>query len=418
MPDVFRLRSRIQFFTSASYTIQSLKQQYRGFDGGGFGDPRTKEWAAGLSDARHAVVLQGGVTVPKVGTFTLFSRLQSGLPFTPIVQGDINGDGRANDRAFVPDAATTSDASTASQMRALLSASPGNVRDCLERQAGGVAGRNSCRGAWTQQLNLQYRPRLPIKVRGRRLESNVVFENPLAGLDQALHGSDHLRGWGTRAMPDPVLLVPRGFDATAQRFRYDVNPRFGDTRAFRTLSRQPFRVTIDFSLDFSVPYDMQQLRRALEPVKTQGRWERRSADSIAAIYLKNTSSVHRLLLSESDSLFLTAAQIAALITADSLYSVKVREIYVPLGRFLATQPDGVVGKIALDSVTAATKRFWPTFWDQADVADKIVTPQQKELLPFIKNMTATTKEDRKDSQWYFGHPVPLVHGKPKVGSQY
>ncbi|MEQ1694193.1 MAG: hypothetical protein ABMA00_23100, partial [Gemmatimonas sp.] len=33
MPDVFRLRSRIQFFTSASYTIQSLKQQYRGFDG-------------------------------------------------------------------------------------------------------------------------------------------------------------------------------------------------------------------------------------------------------------------------------------------------------------------------------------------------------------------------------------------------
>ena len=416
MPDVFRMRSRIQFFTSASYTLQSLKQQYRGFDGAGFGDPRTTEWGPGLSDARHAVVLQGGISVSKVGTFTMFSRLQSGLPFTPIVQGDVNGDGRANDRAFIPNPATSADVGTANQMRALLAAAPSNVRECLERQVGAVAGRNSCRGAWTQQLNLQYRPRLPITVRGRRLQSNVIFENPLAGIDQALHGSNNLRGWGTRAVPDPVLLVPRGFDAAAQRFRYDVNPRFGDTRAFRTLSRHPFRVTIDFSLDFSVPYDMQQLRRALEPVKTQGRWERRSADSIASIYLQNTSNVHRLLLSESDSLFLSAGQIVALMTADSLYAVKVREIYLPLGRFLATQPEGAVGKVALDSVTAATKRFWPTFWEQADVADKIVTPQQKELLPFIKNMTATTKEDRKDSQWYFGHPVPLVHNKPKVGS--
>ncbi|MBL0173398.1 MAG: carboxypeptidase regulatory-like domain-containing protein [Gemmatimonadaceae bacterium] len=416
MPDVFRVRSRLEFFTSASYTLQSLKQQYRGFDGAGFGDPRATEWAVGLNDARHAVVLQGGVSVKHVGSFTLYSRLQSGLPFTPIVQGDINGDGRANDRAFMPNPATATDVGTASQMRALLGASPSNVRECLERQLGAVAGRNSCRGTWTQQLNLQYKPRLPIKVRGRRLESNVIFENPLAGLDQALHGSNNLRGWGTRALPDPVLLVPRAFDASAQRFRYDVNPRFGDTRAFRTLSRQPFRVTVDFSLDFSVPYDMQQLRRALEPVKTKGRWERRSADSITDIYLRNTSNVHRLLLSESDSLFLNAAQIAALITADSLYSDKVRAIYVPLGRFLATQPEGAVGKAALDSVTAATKRFWPIFWDQADVADKIVTPQQKELLPFIKNMTSVTKEDRKDSQWYFGHPVPLVHNKPKVGS--
>ena len=217
-------------------------------------------------------------------------------------------------------------------------------------------------------------------------------------------------------MPDPVLLVPRSFDASAQRFRYDVNPRFGDTRAFRTLSRQPFRVTLDFSLDFSVPYDMQQLRRALEPVKTKGRWERRSADSITAIYLRNTSNVHRLLLSESDSLFLSSAQIAALLRADSAYSAAVRSIYVPLGTFLATQPGGAVGKVALDSVTAATKRFWPLFWDQADTANTIITAQQKELLPFIKNMTATTKEDRKDSQWYFGHPVPLIHNKPKVGS--
>jgi hypothetical protein len=415
LPDVFRMRRR-PVFLSASYTIQTLKQQSRGFDGAGFGDPREREWAAGANDARHAVVMQVGSSIPKFGTLTMFARFQSGLPFTPIVQSDINGDGRANDRALVPNPATIGDVGTADQMRALLAASPSNVRECLERQLGTVAARSSCRGNWTQQLNLQWTPRLPIKVRGRRITSNVVFDNPLGGLDQALHGANNLRGWGARATPDPVLLVPRGFDASNQRFRYDVNPRFGDTRAFRTLSRQPFRVTMDFSLDFSVPYDVQQLRRAVEPMKVKGGWERRGADSIADIYLRNTSNVHRLLLGESDSLFLTKAQIDALIAADSVYSAKVREIYIPLGQFLAARTESVVGKVELDSVTAATKRYWPLFWEQADIADGIVTAQQKELLPFIKNMTATTKEDRKDSQWYFGHAVPLRPTKPKVGS--
>lgn len=416
LPDVFKSKRRkIPIFTSVAYTLQGLKQQYRGFDGAGFGDPREREWAAGLNDARHAIVTQLGVSFPKVGTFTLFSRLQSGMPFTPLVQGDINGDGRANDRAFVVNPATAPDAGTAAQMRALLAAAPGNVRECLEDQMGAVALRNSCRGSWTQQLNMQWTPRLPIKVRGRRVESRVAFDNPLAGLDQALHG-DNLRGWGTRAVPDPVLLIPRGFDASAQRFRYDINPRFGDTRAFRTLSRQPFRVTIDFSLDFSVPYDVQQLRRAVEPMKTKTGYVQRGADSISAIYLRNTSNVHRLLLAESDSLFLTTAQINALIVADSIFGVKAREIYIPLGQFLASRMDHPVGKVELDSVTAATKRWWPLFWEQADVADKIVTSQQKELLPFIKNLTATTAEQRKDSQWYFGYPVPLVHKRPVVGS--
>ena len=417
-PDMFRFRSRVNFYTSASYTLQTVKQQYRGFDGATFGDPRLREWAAGTNDARHAVVLQGGIGVPKVGRFTLFARVQSGLPFTPLVQGDINGDGRSNDRAFIPALASTANAdptSTDAQLRALLAASPSNVQQCVQAQLGSVAARNSCRGAWTQQLNMQWTPILPIRIRGRRVTSNVIFENPLGGLDQLLHGEANLRGWGTRAAPDPVLLVPRGFDAGTQQFRYDVNPRFGDTRAFRTLSRQPFRITVDFSLDFSVPYDVQQLRRAVEPIKVKGGWTRRSADSIASIYLQRTSSIHRLLLAESDSIFLTAPQIAALITADSAYTARVREMYKGLGQFLANRPEGAVGKVELDSVTAATKRYWPLFWEQADIAETILTPQQKELLPFIRNLMQVTKEERKDSQWMFGFPVPLTHNKPRIG---
>jgi hypothetical protein len=153
---------------------------------------------------------------------------------------------------------------------------------------------------------------------------NVYLENVLGGADQLLHGDRALRGWGAPGQPDPVLLVPRGFERGAPggpRFRYDVNPRFGTARGARALVRAPFRVTVDFALDLAVPFPVQQLRRAVEPVRgADGTWGRRSADSLAAFYLARTSSIHRMLLSESDSLFLSAAQIAALRRADSVYS--------------------------------------------------------------------------------------------------
>jgi hypothetical protein len=218
-----------------------------------------------------------------------------------------------------------------------------------------------------------------------------------------------------------VLLVPRGWDPGASRFRYDVNPRFGDTRAFRTLSRIPFRVVVDVQMDLAVPYDLQTLRRALEPVKGRDAeskrvtWTRRGVDSIADLYLGRTSNLHRMLLAESDSLFLTKDQIAQLLIADSVYSAKVRDLYLPLARFLADQPDGVAGKAALDSVQATTKLYWPLFWEQVDIVQPIVQPQQRELLPFLANISAVTTEQRKNSRWQFGYPVPLRHNRPRVG---
>ncbi len=402
------------------YTIQDVRQQFRGADGGNFGDPFTKEWAAGQNDARHAFVLQAGMGIPKVGTLTTFMRFQSGTPFTPLVRGDVDGDGRPNDRAFIPNPSNESDATTRAQMQSLLASAPANVRECLSAQVGQVADRMSCRGPWTQQMNLMLQPNLP-QIRGRRTTLNIVFENPLAGIDQMLHGADKLRGWGTQAQPDPVLLLPRSFDAASQRFRYDVNPRFGDTRAVRTLSRVPFRVVLDFSMDLSTPYDLQTLRRAIEPVRkvVDGKrtWTRRTDDSIADLYLSRTSNIHRLLLAESDSLFLTRDQIAQLLKADSVYSARIRGLYVPLAKFLAEQPGGAAGKVALDTVQATTKLYWPIFWEQVDLIQPILQPQQRQLVPFVDNISRVTAEQRKNSQWQFGYPVPLVHNRPRVGGQ-
>jgi hypothetical protein len=238
----------------------------------------------------------------------------------------------------------------------------------------------------------------------------VYLQNVLAGVDQAMHGSNSIRGWGSQISPDPVLLVPRGFDVAAQRFRYDVNPRFGDTRPGRSIGRDPFRIVIDFSINLSTNYDLQQLRRAVEPVKTRTGWERRSADSLASFYLANTSSIHKLLLDNTDSLFLNKTQMAGLQHADSVFSERVRAIYIPLGQFLA-QNGGVAGKVQLDSAKATEKLYWKIFWEQPEIAAEFVTPSQRELLPMFKSMLGVPMKEREHSQWNFGYPVQFSDRK-------
>jgi len=409
-PDVFKFRSGASFFGSLAYTLQSSKRQYRGFDGAAFGDPRLREWAPNSNDARHIFVLTTAFSTSKTGTVTLFGRAQSGLPFTPIVQGDVNGDGRGGDRAFIPDPASTTDANLANQLRALLTDGSSTARDCVRANLGRVVPRNGCRGPWTQSLNIQWTPPIPNKM-ARRVRPSVYLQNVLAGFDQLFHG-ENLRGWGSPASPNPVLLTPRSFDVSSGRFNYDINPRFADTRPGHSLFRNPFRIVIDFRLELSADFDLQQLRRAVEPVRASGKWQRRSADSLAAFYLSNTSDVYKLLLEQTDSLFLTKSQVAAFNRADSTFSARVRAIYVPLGEFLA-RGGGVAGKAELDSAKATDKLYWKIFWEQPDTVGEILTPAQRELMPMVKAMIATTKKEREQSQWSFGNPVTFAD-KPRA----
>lgn len=409
-PDVFK--SRFPVYASLGYTLQTTRRQYRGFDGGGFGDPRAKEWAPNGNDARNVVILQGGFNSAKTGTVTFFARAQSGLPFTPIVQGDVNGDGVGADRAFIPRPGTTGDPSLDAQLQAALNRGSPSARDCLRANLGRVAPRNGCRGPWSESLNLQWSPPIPQKW-ARRVRSSVYLENVPGGLDQLVNGKN-LHGWGTQARPDPVLLIPRGFDATAKRYHYDVNPRFADTRPGRTISRTPFRISLDFSIDLSVDYPLQQLRRALEPIRGPSHtWVDRGTDSLAAFYLSRTSSIHRALLAESDSLFLTKAQIAQLRRADSAYSAEVRALYIPLGRFLAERRGHDPGKTELDSAAAVDSAYWKVFWVQPEIADSIITPTQRELFPMLKSMVGIPKKDREHSRWMFGNPVTFTDETPK-----
>ncbi|MGI8842074.1 MAG: TonB-dependent receptor [Gemmatimonadaceae bacterium] len=301
-----------------------------GFGGFGFGvgssttggDPNAVEWGRSDLERRHAVSGSMSWFVKPWLDVTSIVRASADQPFTPRVGGDINGDGARNDRAFIFDAATAPDTALANGMSRLLDAAPDAARRCLLEQTGRIAGRNSCDGGWTPSFDLQFnvRPDFGGKL-GRRVTFMVSLVNPLAGIDQLLHGSDGLRGWGQPNRADPTLLYVRGFDPQSQRFLYEVNERFGDTRSARTAIRNPFQIGLQIRLQVGPDRQREMLMGALGRAGGGGGGGARAREFNARMLLERVApDPIAPILERRDSLGLSEPQVASLRSiADTLF---------------------------------------------------------------------------------------------------
>ena len=306
-----------QIALNLSYTLMFARDQ--GGAGGGFGggfgggnvtagDPNVYEWGTSSSDRRHN--FQATVQWPVTPAMELALNLgmTSGTPYTPIVSGDINGDGsRGNDRAFVYNPATTADTAVANGITRLLGSTSGNAKKCLESQLGKIADRNSCRGPWSPSLGLQlnYRPGLF----NRRLAMNFRGINILGGLDELINGGNNIKGWGGNTRPDATLLTVKGFNPTTNQFTYSVNSRFGNTSGSATAIRSPFQIYL--GLQYAIGYD--QRTQALQNLG------RATGGCTTGLCMLDTIQVHfrrqnvaTAALARKDSLVLSRDQISAL----------------------------------------------------------------------------------------------------------
>ncbi|NJD11390.1 MAG: hypothetical protein FIB01_13445, partial [Gemmatimonadetes bacterium] len=186
-------RGPSRFGWSAAYTWTRVREQGSGFNSTA-GNPLAVEWARS-SQGPHQLNyslryrLFDAVQVNWSGSFN------SGGAFTPMVAGDVNGDGYQNDRAFIFDPAQA-DAAVAAGMRELLASASGRTRSCLEQQLGRIAGRNSCRTPWSSSASRGIsldRAKFRMPQRG---EISFALANPLGAADLLFNGSDHLKGWG------------------------------------------------------------------------------------------------------------------------------------------------------------------------------------------------------------------------------
>ncbi|HEU4878088.1 MAG TPA: hypothetical protein VFT21_01490, partial [Gemmatimonadaceae bacterium] len=314
---------------NASYTYTRSTDQSQGIStfggGGGFGggsgastagNPNLAERGTSDQERRHSLI--GTVTWPIKPYFelTAISRLTSGGFFTPIVGGDVNGDGLRNDRPFVFDPAGTADTAVKNGMSRLLAAAPARARECLESQMGAIASRNSCSVPWTPSFDMQANFKPNFWGLNRKLTISVLGLNTLTGIDQLLHGNDNLHGWGQPVFPDRTLLYVRGFNAATNQFKYQVNEHFGAANGSRNAFRVPFQLAVQARLTLGVDPARQQMNAVFG-----GRGGRASVADFRERLARAVPNPFRQILEVNDSagLLLTADQKAKLaLLGDSL----------------------------------------------------------------------------------------------------
>jgi outer membrane receptor protein involved in Fe transport len=219
------------------------------------GNPNDLRDTRGLADydRPHTIILSGIVQLPWGVRLSGIYRGYSGLPFTPRVSGDANGDAvSGNDRAYVGtnilyNVNVNSDVDTATQRLQQTAILEGLIDRfaCLRAQLNTIARRNSCRNPWINQMDLRLSKRFET-VRGQSVELVADFFNFLNFLN-----SEWGRVWtvaGAGGGENGDLLIIRGFNSTQRRYVHDVNPSFG------TPEPSPFRFD-QFQAQFGLRYN-------------------------------------------------------------------------------------------------------------------------------------------------------------------
>ncbi|HEX8452148.1 MAG TPA: carboxypeptidase-like regulatory domain-containing protein [Longimicrobium sp.] len=305
-----------------AYTYTRSRDDAAGVDapGGGRGyaaaDPRGVVLSTSDYERRHSFMLNYARIYGRRFQGGVIARLTSGVPYTPRVSGDVNGDGQWNDAAFIFDPARRDEAGAA--MGALLRSAPAGARECLRAQVGRVAGRNSCRGPWTAGLDLQadYAPRGIAGRSGVRI--TLTASNVPALADWAVHGRDDLRGWGEPAIPNAPLLHTRGFDPARGAYRYEVNPSFG--RSLSRRDRSGFALTLQVRMTVGTDPATQWISEARREYQSVGR----QPEEIRAEIGKRVRSLPARVLWSADSLRLaldSAQKVSLRRLADSVQLV-------------------------------------------------------------------------------------------------
>lgn len=330
-----------------NYSMNIQRGEQRGFGGTTAGDPWTVELVSGRQPVHQFVLF-----TPKFQLWWfamgLRASVASGVAYTPMVAGDINGDGRSNDRAFVADPAATSDAVLARELRTLFVNAPASARACLQEQLGRIAATNSCRGPWQGRLDVSLDLVPPHGLGpGDRLRIMTRFFNAGAAVARLLGASNQ-----GAAAPDPRLLYVAGFDPSTQRFRYVVNQLFGRPMNGGSGGRHfpPFQLQIGLEYKFGGA----PLNPYLHSLGLTGSKNSRLSDSSVRAALEPfIKSPTDTLLILSDSLALTSDQTAKLREIGAEYYRRADSLVAPVrASILARQ------RMLSDSdITAAMLKF-------------------------------------------------------------
>ncbi len=378
-----------QWSWNLSYTYQNNRTQTRGFSST-VGDPLDLQWARAQGDWHHQVQYTLSYNFFNTVRVQWTGRFQSGTPFTPIIQGDVNGDGYSNDRAFVFNPATTADPVLAASMQQLLSGASQRVRDCLSGQIGQLAALNTCEGPWTTSasLNISFNPlklHLP-----QRATFSLSINNPLGAADLVLNGENHLQGWGQTPFIDNNLLYVRGFNQTTKQYSYAVNQRFGSSNTAFNSVLAPVSVVALLRWDTAPTRERQTLTQTLDRGRTTDG-TRIQEPILKALY--GTNAIFNPLpqiLRQADSLHLTGDQADSIATLNRWYTIRVDSIWTPVSKELAALPTHYDHNAAYNRYRAAREATVDLLLRVTPGVKTLLTAEQRRKLPDIVTSSLDT----------------------------
>jgi hypothetical protein len=357
-----------------TYTLLDVREDYFGFSSTA-GNPFDIASGAELQGGRHAFTLRwNDFSIRDIVYVSAAVQLQSGPRYTPMIAGDVNGDGFSNDRAFIfaP--------STSAAMQSLFATATSSARDCLARQLGRLSERGSCQAPWTANAGLQVKFN-PLKIGlPKRVTISLQVQNPLGLADLALHGSDDIRGWGQNIQPDQNLLYVRGFDPSSHRFKYDVNQRFGSTRPQQSITQALPFISFAVGLDIGLPRERQMLTQRLDVGRTR-EGAKLPAESMKQFGTSSIPNPMDMLLRQADSLHLTRAQADSLATLSHRYAAFADSIWTPVARYFESLPDVYRHGDAYDRYVSARERTVDYLLTLVPDARRVLTDAQRRKLP-------------------------------------
>lgn len=366
-------------FWNVSYALSRFRDQARGFPTDGTIDPERPSWGQSAYERRHQILIRGGLTRSRLANLFAIIRISSGVPFTPTVAGDINGDGFGGDPAFVFNPSFGSDTTLGRQLLAIQEHARPFVKKCLSEQLGKLAQRNSCSGQWTTSIDVNATMRPEHLPHSDRTSISLYLSNLAAGADQLLHGSRGLRGWGQPILPDQTLLVPTGFDPVSRAYKYVVNPHFGSTAGSLGSFFNPFRIAVEIKVllgpNPSAQLLLEQLGR--EPGH---KGPPRTAEQLKMNLINAAPNPVDLALQAADTAALTTAQIERLKALGVAYTSEIEQMWNPVVSELTS-----VGKVdtrrGVRALNEGTKQMQRIQFHWAQEIKRILAPTQQMVMP-------------------------------------
>jgi hypothetical protein len=378
-------RTQTAFSWSAAYTYSHINEQFSGFSSTA-GNPLSVEWARS-GQGPHQLTYNLRYTFFDAVYVNWNGSFRSGSRFTPIIAGDVNGDGYSNDRAFVYDPASSPDSALTVGMRDLFANGSVAARDCLAAQLGHIAQRNSCRGPWSSTASLQVTLDRAKFHMPQRASISFSLSNPIGAADLLVNGAGNIKGWGMNVSPDQSLLYVRGFDAQANRYRYEVNQRFGATRPQLMAFRTPVVLTASMRFDLGPMRERQQLMQNINTGRNQpgSRMPESQFRTMGTNGLPNPMAT---ILRSQDSLRLTAVQADSIASMNRRYQYRTDSLWTPVARDFAKLPAEFDEGEAFQRYLRARRAQVDMLIAMGPTIRELLTAEQKRKLP-ASVLTAT-----------------------------